>query len=280
MPEHAVQEVFRGPVDLGEIHRRARQGVGPEQRIGDGGRIRVHLVKRHRHRHGLERGQVWSIGEAVDHRRSAGVEQVHRREAKNLADCPQHARGVVLSTHSLPATGVGARHVRRGAIAADVIPACLGIVFDREDRHLRPESAVAERLHDSSEGQIVVGHAGGRRGASRGGAARVVLRQADDHEVWVFTLTLELREFADDEVGPKLVGHAHVPANRVERRMRPERLDRRLGGDDHVRLVGARPPGCIAAGKARVPLPGRIPPPYPRHHEFTVVAERAAAAEA
>ena len=217
MPEYAVEQVFGGLVDLGEIHRGTRERMGSEQWIGEGGRIGIHLVERHRHREGLERGQIGGFGEAVDHRRGAGVEQVHRREAEDLPDRPQHARRVVLRAHGHAPPGVWAGYIRRGAVAAHVIPASLGIILDREDRHLRPESAVAEGLDDPPEGQIIVGHAGGGRGASRGGAARVVLGQADDHEVWVFTPTLKLRELADDKVGSKLIGHAHVPADGIGR---------------------------------------------------------------
>ena len=43
-------------------------------------------------------------------------------------------------------------------MGVDVVGAVLGVVFQHEDGRLRPELAVADRLDDAAQGQVVVGH--------------------------------------------------------------------------------------------------------------------------
>ena len=95
----------------------------------------------------------------------------------------QHGKLVVeLADHRAPL------HVRADdqadrAMAVDVVPAVLGIVFIDEDRGLGPEAAVRDGLHEPAHGQVVVGHQARGVGNAALGAGGVVLRQVDDHEV-------------------------------------------------------------------------------------------------
>src|SRR5580704_511327 len=68
-------------------------------------------------------------------------------------------------------------------MAVDVIEAVLGIILDDEDTGLWPKLAVADRLDDLTDGQIVVGHHGLGRGRARFGAVCVVTRQQDIKKV-------------------------------------------------------------------------------------------------
>ena len=79
---------------------------------------------------------------AIEHRRGAGVELVHRRQAEDLLHRAQEAGRVVLRADDGAAFGVGADGESRRAVAADVVPAGLRIVLNGEDRHLVPELAI------------------------------------------------------------------------------------------------------------------------------------------
>ena len=74
---------------------------------------------------------------------------------------------IVLRADDLAAFGVGAGDVGRGAVAADVVPAGLRIVFDGEEAGVLPKPAVADGVNNSAHGQIVVG-----RHRRRGSACR------------------------------------------------------------------------------------------------------------
>ena len=127
----------------------------------------------------------------------------------------ENARLVVLGADDGVALGVGADDIGRRAIAADVVPAVLGVVLDGEDAGLRPEWAAADRLHDLPEGQIVVRHLGRRRGRAGLGSGRVVVRQADDDQIGELAAPLVFAQFLDELGGPEDVGDVHVPADRL-----------------------------------------------------------------
>ena len=46
-----------------------------------------------------------------------------------------------------------------GAVGVDVVGAVLGVVLDDEDRRLGPELALADRLDDPAQRQVVAGDA-------------------------------------------------------------------------------------------------------------------------
>ena len=63
--------------------------------------------------------------------------------------------------------GVGADHQADGAMGVDVVGAVLGVVLDDEDRRLGPVLAVADRLDEPAQRQVVAGDAGLRRERAR-----------------------------------------------------------------------------------------------------------------
>ena len=274
MPEDPVENILRCPVDLLEVHPGAGHRPFPQERVEDRLRRGVHPVEGDGDLEAVVGRCVGAVGEAVEHRRGRGVELVHRAHPKDLVNRPQHARRVVLGADDGSAPGVGARHVAGRAVAADMVPARLRIVLDGEDRHLRPELAVRQRLDDPAEGEVVVGHAGLGCGAVGRGAAGVVVRQADDDEIRVFPTGLELRQLPDEKIGTELVGDTHLPPDCPGGGERSDRFDRRLRREDHVVLVDPIPPGPEAGSEVGLTGPFRILPPDAWLHELAVVADR------
>ena len=90
---------------------------------------------------GIEGVEVGCGGEAIGHGQSGGVELVHGWQSEDLFDGADEAGGVVGGADDGSVFGPGAGEVSGGAVAADVIPAGLWIVFDGEDRHFLPEFA-------------------------------------------------------------------------------------------------------------------------------------------
>ncbi len=78
------------------------------------------------------------------------------------------------------AASVRADDLGDGAVAIDVVEAHLRVVFDDEDAGVWPEFAVADRVDDAAEGEVVVGHGGFGRGVTGSGAHRVVGGQEHD----------------------------------------------------------------------------------------------------
>ena len=113
------------------------------------------------------RRQVGLVLEAVAHRRGRQVELVHRRQAEDQLDRLDHARLVVVGVIDELAPRVRADDQRHGAVAVDVVEAVLRIVLDDEDAGVLPELALADRLDDLPQRQVVVGHHGPRRRRAR-----------------------------------------------------------------------------------------------------------------
>ena len=161
--------------------------------------VGIHFVERDVGRQRFIGREIRLVGEAVEHRRRAGVELVHRRQAEDLLDRAQDARGVVLRADDRAALGVRADAKRDRAVAADVVPAGLRVVFDREDRHLLPELRSAEAFDDAAEGEIVVGDAGARASGSPGSVPlRVIVGQAENHELRKLALLFEFAQLVQE----------------------------------------------------------------------------------
>src|SRR5262249_31751295 len=116
-------------------------------------------------------------------------------------------------TFDVRTDGVGCR-----AVAADVVPTGLWVIFDRENRHVRPEFRVAEGLDDPAERQIIVGNTRTGCLAARTRAIRMVLRQADENELRKLALFFELFQFTQDVVSAPLIDQRELPAHKVRRR--------------------------------------------------------------
>ena len=235
VPEDAVELIFRTFVRLRQRQARRRVGVLAQQQVRDLLRVRIHLVERHVVREGGEGREVRLVGEAVEHRSGARIELVHRRQAEDQLHRPQQARLVVLRAHHFAALRVRADHVTRRAITAHMIPAGLRIVFDGEDARLLPKLALAERLDDLAEREVVVGDLRGGRGRAGLRAAGVIVRQTDENEVRHLALLLELAEVLDELRGAEDIRHIHVPADGVRVQMRTQRFDRGPAAEVDVR---------------------------------------------
>ena len=157
--------------------------------------------------------RVGGVLKAIEHRRGAAVELIHRWQSEYLLDRTQDACGVVLSAYLYTTLGVGAYDVGRRAIPADMVPAGLGVILDRKNRHLVPELRSTQAFDDPTHGQVTVGHAGRRGWAVLGGAAGMIVWQTDDGKLRVGALLFELREFFEYKVSAELVWDRHVPSD-------------------------------------------------------------------
>ena len=158
-----------------------------------------------------------------------------------------------------------------------MVPTGLRIVFDAQNEGLLPELAVTDRLDDAPEGQVVVGDAGGRRGLACGGATGVVVGQANEDEVGQCTAGFEGLEFANEVIGPILVGHRHVPADIVRRGVRDEGRHHRPTRENH--LVGFALPGPVARQIGDGTFLLGIAPANGRGGELAVIAQGLAVLE-
>src|SRR5206468_4047473 len=170
-PEDAVEEVFGAAVGLGEREPSRGVGVFAQQRMGKLLWLRVQAVGRDVAGGGGEGLEISSIGEAIEHGGGGGVELVHGWKAQNQLDGAKEAGLVVLAGDDAAVARVRADDIGGGAVAADVVPAGLRVVFDGENAGLRPEPAAAEGFNDLAHGEVVVGDMGiGRRGTGSGAA--------------------------------------------------------------------------------------------------------------
>ena len=158
-----------------------------------------------------------------------------------------------------------------------MVPTGLGIVFDGQDKGLLPELTVTDRFNDATEGQVIVGDAGGRRGLACGGATGVVIGQANENEVRQCTAGFEGLEFANEVIGPVLVGHRHVPADIVRRGVRNEGRHHRPTGENH--LVGFALPSPVAGQIGDGTFLLRIAPADGGGGELAVIAQGLAVLE-
>ena len=144
---------------------------------------------------------------------------------------------VVLYTDHLFPIGVWNDAIDGRAVAADVVPAILSVIFDSENVDLFPEGRLTEPFDDPSKPQILIGHARGR--SWRGGfcVAHRVLRKSNDHQIWKFALGLKLLEFTEKHAGGVVVGNCYFPADVVLWRNVTDRFnDGSAIEDDFVRL--------------------------------------------
>ena len=95
----------------------------------------------------------------------------------------QHARGRVHVRIDRVPLRVRTDHQRDAAMGVDVVGAVLGVIFQHENGGLRPELAVADRFDHASQRQIVIGQIGDRRWRSDLCPRRVIVGQANDHEL-------------------------------------------------------------------------------------------------
>ena len=79
-----------------------------------------------------------------------------------------------------------------------MVPARLGIVFNREHARLLPESAVADAFDDLTQGEIVVGDLGCGSRSARPRAARMIVWQADDRQIWKVSVLFEFLQLLDE----------------------------------------------------------------------------------
>src|SRR5262249_20200506 len=109
-------------------------------------------------RNGVERRSVRLGGEDVEHRNCRTVELVHRREPNDLFDGAQDAGGIVLRAADGTAFGPGAHDISCRAIAANMIPAGLWVVFDGKYSHGFPKICMTQGLDNLPKREVVVGH--------------------------------------------------------------------------------------------------------------------------
>jgi predicted amidohydrolase YtcJ len=114
--------------------------VDDRVRVGDRHRLGVHLIERDGGRQRDER----ACRSAVSVKQSnIGVALASNWFIGGMPRICSIVRSRLVVLYCVlttaPALRVGARHVAGGAVAADVIPAGLRVVFDAEDRHLWPE---------------------------------------------------------------------------------------------------------------------------------------------
>ena len=65
---------------------------------------------------------------------------------------------------------------------------------------------------DQAEGEVVVAHAGGRRGLVGGGAGGVIVGQAHDLQARHFAFAFETLQLGDEAFGAFHIGIVHVEA--------------------------------------------------------------------
>ena len=117
---------------------------------------RVHLIQRHAVRLGDKRCEVGRTAlrnKTTKHRRGSRVHLIHRRQPENQFHRAQQAGLVVLSVDGLAAFCVRADDIRRGAVAAHVVPSALRVVFDGENARVFPEPAVTDGFDDTGRTQ-------------------------------------------------------------------------------------------------------------------------------
>lgn len=213
VPQDPIEAVLGCAIDLLEIHLLGPLSKLFHERIEDGYRTWVHLIQRYIRRNTLEGPRVGGVLKAIEHRRGASVELIHRWQSEYLLDRTQDACGVVLRAYLNASLSVGAYDVGRSAIPADMVPAGLRVILDRENRHLAPELRSTQAFDNPTHGQVTVGHASRRGWAVLGGTAGMIVWQTDDSKLGVGALLFELREFFEYEVSTELVWDRHVPAN-------------------------------------------------------------------
>lgn len=113
---------------------------------------------------GIERSEVGLVGEAIKHGCGRGVQLVHRWNAKYELDSSQQAGLVVLGVNDGVSFGIGTGDIGGSAVAADVVPTILRVVFDGEDAGIGPEFGVADGFENFSERDVVVGNLSFGRG--------------------------------------------------------------------------------------------------------------------
>ena len=158
---------------------------------------------------------VGFVGEAVGEDRGRGVELVHGGETEDALYGVDDAGLVVEGADDLVAFGPGADDEQDGAMAIDVVPAVLRVVFVDEHGGGGPELAAADGLDDAAEGEVVVGEHGAGGGVILRDAVGVVVGEMERDEVGHRALLLVFMERGDEVIGADLIGDVEVPGRLV-----------------------------------------------------------------
>src|SRR5205823_14413877 len=124
----------------------------------------------------------------------------------------QHAGRRIHGRVDVAALGVWADNQGHGAVRVNVIGAVLGVVLHDKDGGVLPETALAYRLDDASQSQVVVGQRGRRRRQAHLGAARVIVGQTQNDQAGHRTFTLEAGQFGDKAIGALLIRVLEIEA--------------------------------------------------------------------
>src|ERR1039458_5084450 len=141
----------------------------------------------------------------------------------------------------------------------DVIGAILRVILEDEDGRVSPIGAAGNGFHHASHSEIIVRDGGVRRGRSRTGPGRVVVRQAQEHKAWQllshasFAGMNENSKLTQKLVGAELVGIAYIEVRKVGIEVAAQlRLVRGVVGDQrNLVLVRALPSAQLLRSEER-----------------------------
>src|ERR1035437_4492086 len=114
-----------------------------------------------------------------------------------------------------------ADHQRDAAVRVDVIGAILCVILEDEDGRVSPIGAAGYRFHHAPHSEIIVRNRRVWRGRSRTGTRRVIVRQAQEHEVWPLLTRASLASVHESPkltqklVGAELIGIAEIEVRKV-----------------------------------------------------------------
>ena len=128
-----------------------------------------------------------------------------------------------------------------------VIGPVLRVIFNNEDRELRPDAALRDRFDDLADGDVVRGDLRFRRERARRRALGVILAKRHEHEVRDRAFPIHLLELFDETIGARVVARP--------RRFRP------CGALLHHRIQGL----LLEAGAANLGDPAAVAHAE-RHH--------------
>src|SRR5215470_16107055 len=152
-----------------------------------------------------------------------------------------------------------------------MIPAALGIVFNRENTGLRPELAMADRLHDAAERQIVIRHHRLRCRRATARSAGMIVRQTNNNELRKLALLFELLQLPNELIGANRIRDSQAPSHVIGGEMRPQGFNRRTTPKSNLAaLVGEIP---IKIQELRNAFASGIVPARFRNGKFTIVTE-------